>query len=176
MAQMNAALEKKQRIVKEVHEVALHAHSAVAAEYIGMSVAELTELRRRARAAAVELRVVKNTLARRALRDTPCECMVEHLGGPLMLAFSRADATAAPRLLRDFARDAERPVVRFGAIRMQLLSAAQVVRVADLPTRDEALSRLAAVMFGPVTALVRVLRAPQLKLLRLLVAIRDQKS
>ncbi len=176
MTQMNAALRKKQRIVAEVHEVALHAHSTVAVEYIGMSVAELTELRRQARAADVDLRVVKNTLARRALRDTPCECMVEHLGGPLMLAFSGEDATAAPRLLRDFARDAGRPVVRLGAIRTQLLSAAQVIRVAGLPTRGEALSKLAAVMLGPIAALVRVLQGPQLKLLRGLVAIRDQKS
>ena len=173
---MNAALEKKSAIVAQVHEVAAGAHSAVAAEYIGMDVAALTELRRRARATGVYMRVVKNTLARRALRGTPCECLVDELCGPLVLAFSREEPAAAPRLLRDFARETEQPVVRMGALDNRLLTAAQVARLAELPTRDEALARLAGTLQAPIAALARVLREPYAGLVRLLAAAGRQKE
>lgn len=173
---MNTALEKKERIVADVHAAAASAHSAVAAEYIGMKVDEMTELRRQAREAGVYLRVVKNTLARRALKETPCECLVEKLGGPLILAFSREEPTAAPRLLRDFARDAERPVVRMGMIDSHALSAEEVVELAELPTLDVALGRLAGTVQAPVVALVRTLREPYACLVRLLAAVGRQKE
>lgn len=169
-------MDRKRTIVAEVHEVAAAAHSAVAADYTGMNVADLTELRRQARAAGVYLRVVKNTLARRALRETPCECLAEHLAGPLLLAFSREEPAAAARLLRDFAREVEQPVVRMGALDNCLLSAAEVGRLAELPTRSEALARLAGTLLAPITALARVLQGPHAGLARLLAAIGRRKE
>lgn len=173
---MNTALEKKKMIVANIHAAAASAHSAVAAEYIGMKVDEMTDLRRQARAAGVYLRVVKNTLACRALKETPCECLVENLGGPLMLAFSSEEPAAAPRLLRDFARGAERPVVRMGVVDNRLLSVEEVAKLAQLPTREVALGRLTSVTQAPVVALTRVLQEPYVCLVRLLAAVGRQKE
>jgi len=107
---MALRLEDKKALVTEVNEVALRAHSVVAAEYRGLTVAQLTDLRAKARASRVYMRVVKNTLARRAVAGTQFECVGDKLKGPLILAFSEDDPGAAARLMRGFAKDHQKLV------------------------------------------------------------------
>jgi len=169
-------IEDKKAIVAEVAEVATKALSAVAAEYRGLTVGELTELRKNARGAGVYLRVVRNTLAKRAIAETEFACMQEILVGPLLLAFSQEDPGAAARIIRDFAKGHEKLVVKGLAISGKLLPAKQLSALADLPTRDQALSQLLGVMTAPITKFVRTLAEPHAKLVRTIAAIRDQKQ
>lgn len=173
---MKLSMEKKKAIVAEVAEVANHAYSAIAAEYAGLTVADMTRLRQSARNADVYLRVVRNTLARRALDGTKFACMREKLVGPLLLAFSRSDPGAAAKIIRDFAKSNERLVVKLVSLDGKLLDASAIDALASLPTRDEAIARLMAVMLAPVATLVRTLAAPHIKLVLVLAAIRDQKQ
>ena len=119
-------LEDKKRVVSEVAAVAANAYSAVAAEYRGMTVEQLTDLRRKARDGGVYLRVVKNTLARRALQGTDFECINDDLVGPLVLAFSQEDPGAAARVLKDFTKSNDKLVVKFLAIGGQKLAASEL--------------------------------------------------
>lgn len=169
-------LAEKQAVVAEVAEVAASAHSAVAAEYAGLTVAQMTNLRKAAREAGVYLRVVKNTLARRALENTSFACMTDSLVGPLILAFSQEDLGSAARVVSDFSKTNEKLVVRLVALGGKLLPAEAVEQVAKLPTRDEALSMLAGVMLAPVVKLVRTLNEPHAKLVRTIDAVRNQKQ
>jgi large subunit ribosomal protein L10 len=168
--------EQKQSIVAEVAEVAMSAHSAVAAEYRKLTVEVLTGLRVKARAQGVYLKVVKNTLASRAVAGTPFECMQKGLVGPLLLAFSREDPGSAARLIRDFRKDNEALVVKLVSVGGQLLGPGDLERLASLPTRDEAIARLMAVMKAPIQKFVRTLAEPHAKLVRTVAAIRDQKQ
>jgi large subunit ribosomal protein L10 len=169
-------LENKKTIVSEVANVAQQALSLVAAEYSGLTVAQLTELRQTAREKGIYVRVVRNTLARRALEGTQFACMQPELVGPLILAFSQEDPGAAARLVRDFARSNEQLKVKALAIENQLLPASGLNQLANLPTRDEAISQLMSVMLAPVTKLVRTLAEPHAKLTRTVAAIRDAKQ
>jgi large subunit ribosomal protein L10 len=169
-------LEQKEAVVTEVSAVAATAHSAVAAEYRGMTVPELTELRRNARASGVYLRVVKNTLAKRALEGTDFECMKPGLKGPLLLAFSREEPGAAARLVKDFAKGHEKLVVKALAIGGRMLPPADLDRLAGMPTRTQALSTLMGVIQAPITKLARTLAEPTAKLVRTFAAVRDQKQ
>lgn len=173
---MPLTLEQKKQIVSEVAEVAGQALSAVAVEYRGVTVEEMTELRGKARQGGVYLRVVKNTLARRAVKGTEFECMTEALTGPLALAFSQEDPGSAARLVKDFAKDHELLKVRALSVGGQLLDGSQLERLASLPTRDQALSMLMAVMKAPVEKFVRTLNEPHAKLVRTIAAVRDQKQ
>lgn len=173
---MSLNLEQKQAVVAEVAEVASSAFSAVAAEYRGLTVAEMTALRAKARESGVYLRVVKNTLARRAFDGTEFECMNDSLVGPLVLAFSQQDPGAAARLVRDFAKSNDKLVVKVIAISGELVDVAQIDRVANLPTRDEAISLLMAVMKAPIEKFVRTLNEPTAKMVRTFAALRDQKQ
>ncbi len=173
---MSLNLEQKQAVVAEVAEVASSAFSAVAAEYRGLTVAEMTELRAKARESGVYVRVVKNTLARRAFEGTEFECMNDALVGPLVLAFSQEDPGSAARLVRDYAKSNEKLVAKVIAISGELVEAAQIDRVANLPTRDEALSQLMAVMKAPIEKFVRTLNEPTAKMVRTFGAYRDQKQ
>ncbi len=173
---MAMPLSGKKVVVEEVARVASEAHSAIAAEYRGMSVAELTNLRVQARNAGVYLRVVRNTLARRAVTNTDFECMQEGLTGPLILAFSKEEPGAAARVISDFAKTNDKLVVRLVAFGGNLFDAADIKRLASIPTRDEALSQLLAVMKAPVAQLVRTVAEPHAKLVRTLAAVRDQKK
>ena len=130
-------LAQKQAVVAEVAEVAASAHSAVAAEYAGLTVAQMTNLRKAAREAGVYLRVVRNTLAKRALENTSFACMTDSLVGPLILAFSQEDLGSAARVVSTFAKTNEKLVVRLVALGGKLLPAEAVEQVAKLPTRDE---------------------------------------
>jgi len=168
--------EQKEAIVAEVAIVARSAHSAIAAEYRGLSVEQMTKLRHDARNAGVYLRVVKNTLARRALTDTGYACMSESLKGPLVLAFSKEEPGSAARVMRDFAKDNDKLVVKVIALSDKLLTPGDLVALATMPTREEALSLLMAVMKAPIEKLARTIKAPADKLVRTIAAVRDQKQ
>jgi len=169
-------LEGKKQVVSEVAAVAADAYSAIAAEYRGLTVGELTEMRSRAREGGVYLRVVKNTLARRALEGTEFECMSEGLVGPLMLAFSQEDPGAAARLIREFSKDHEKLVPKLIAVGGELIDPSDIKRLADLPTYDQAISMLMALMKAPVEKLTRTINEVPGKLVRTVAAIRDQKE
>jgi large subunit ribosomal protein L10 len=161
-------IEAKKAVVAEVSSVAQDAHSAVAAEYRGLSVAEMTQLRTEARNADVYLKVVKNTLAKRAVAGTSFECMADSLKGPLLLAFSRQDPGAAARVIKGFARDHEKLVPVAVALGGELIDAKDIGRVADLPTLDEARAMLVGILAAPAARLVRTLAEPGAMLARVL--------
>jgi len=169
-------LKDKQALVAEVAEVAARAQSVVAAQYRGLTVGQMTELRARARRQGVYMRVVKNTLARKALAGTSFESVGPKLKGPLVLAFSKDDPGAAARVVKDFAKTNEKLVATLVSLGGQVLSAAELERVASLPTREQALSMLLGVLKAPIVKLVRTLAEPPAKLARTLAAIRDQKQ
>lgn len=173
---MALTLEDKKQIVSEVAAVAADAHSAIAAEYRGLTVEQMTDLRKKARAGGVYLRVVKNTLARRALEGTDFECMSEGLTGQLLLAFSQEDPGAAARVIKDFAKQNEKLNVKLVAISGQLLGASELDRLASLPTKEQAISMLMALMKAPVEKLARTMNEVPGKLVRTVAAIRDQKQ
>lgn len=173
---MPLQLEDKKALVAEVSEVAGRAHSAVAAEYRGMKASQLDELRRNARENGTYLRVVKNTLARRALAGTEFECMSDALSGPLILGFSLEDPGAAARVLRDFAKKVQALSITAVAVGGTLYPASEAERLATLPNREQALAMLAGVMQAPITKFVRTLAEPNAKLARTVAAIRDQKQ
>lgn len=173
---MALSLEEKKAVVAEVSEVAARAHSAVAAEYIGIDVAGMTQLRAKAREASVYMRVVKNTLARRALQGTDYECMTDSLTGPLILAFSQDDPGAAARVISDFSKENDKLVVKLVSIGGKLLAPGEIKRLANMPTKEQAISMLMSVMNAPVTKLARTLNEVPGKLVRTLAAVRDQKQ
>lgn len=173
---MTMRLEEKQALVAEVAEVAAKAHSAIAAEYRGMTVEQLTKLRVMARKQGVFMKVVKNTLARRAVAGTSFECMKDTLKGPLILAFSKEDPGAAARVMKDFTKDNEKLVVTAIAFGGKLLPKTELERLSKLPTREQAIATLMAVMKAPITKFVRTLNEPHAKLVRTVAAVRDQKQ
>jgi large subunit ribosomal protein L10 len=158
-------LDSKKAVVEEVAEYAAKAHSAIAAEYRGLTVTEMTELRKTARETGVYLRVVKNTLARRALAGTEFECMHDGLVGPLLLAFSIEDPGCAARLISEFSKTHNKLITKVVAIGSQAFDASELERLARLPTRDQGIAMLMSVMKAPVA-----------KLARTLAAVRDQKE
>jgi large subunit ribosomal protein L10 len=169
-------LEDKKALVAEVAEVAAKAQSVVAAEYRGLSVGQMTELRAKARKSGVYMRVVKNTLARKALVGTAFESMGPKLKGPLVLAFSKDDPGAAARVVKDFAKVNEKLVAMLVSLGGQVLPGAELERVASLPTREQALSMLLGVLKAPIQKFVRTLAEPPAKLARTIAAVRDQKQ
>jgi len=158
-------LDSKKVVVEEVAEFAAKAISAVAAEYRGLTVTQLTKLRKTARETGVYVRVVKNTLARRAVAGTEFECMQEKMVGPLILAFSMEDPGAAARLFSAFAKENNKLVAKIVAINGQAYDGSELERLARLPTRDQGISMLMSVMKAPVE-----------KLARTLAAVRDEKE
>jgi large subunit ribosomal protein L10 len=173
---MGLRLEDKQAMVTEVQAVAQSAHSVVAAEYRGLTVSQLTGLRAKARQAGVYMRVVKNTLARRAVTGTPYECIAGSLKGPLILAFSQEDPGAAARVVKEFAKGNEKLVPTLVALGGQVYPAKEIDRVASLPTKPQALSMLLGVLMAPVTKFVRTLAEPTAKLVRTVDAIKATKA
>lgn len=169
-------LAQKQTIVTEVAEVAGSAFSAIAADYNGLSSEQMTELRAKAREQQVYLRVVKNSLARRALEGTDFECMNNDLVGPMVLAFSTEDPGAAARVIKDFAKENEKLEVKLVSIGGQLLAASDLDRLASMPTKEQAISMLMALMKAPAEKFVRTLNEVPGKFVRTMAAIRDQKE
>ncbi len=173
---MALKLEQKQTIVAEVNEAAGSAMSAVLADYRGLTVAQMIEMRAKARASGVYLRVVRNTLAKRAVEGTEYECLSEAFVGPTLLAFSQEDPGSAARLLADYVKEFEKLEVKALSIGGVLLGADQLSRIAKLPTRDQALALLMSVMLAPITKLARTLNEVPAKLVRTVAAVRDQKQ
>jgi len=169
-------LEDKKSIVAEVSTVAASAHSAVAAEYRGLTVEEMTALRVKARNEGVYLRVIKNSLTRRAVEGTEFECMKDALVGPLLMAFSQDDPGAAARLVKDFSKEHDKLIAKVLAVGGELLPAEQIDRLAKLPNRDQAISMLMSVMKAPIEKFVRTLNEPHAKFVRTVAAVRDQKQ
>ena len=173
---MSLNLEAKKAIIEEVAEVAGNSPSAVAAEYSGLTVSDMTELRQTARDAGIYLRVVRNTLARRALEDTSFDCMREGLTGPLILAFSKNEPGAAAKVVRDFAKKNDKLVVKLVALEGKLLQPSDIDALASLPSKDQAISMLMGMMTAPVASLVRTLAEPHAKFVRTVKAVADQKQ
>ncbi|MCI0507970.1 MAG: 50S ribosomal protein L10 [Gammaproteobacteria bacterium] len=173
---MALSLEEKKAVVAEVAEVAASAHSAIAAEYIGLDVEKMTRLRAKARESAVYMRVVKNSLARRALEGTRFECMNDSLTGPLILAFSREDPGAVARVISDFTKETDKLVVKVVSIGGKLLAPDDIKRLANMPTKEQAIALLMAVMKAPINKFARTLNEVPGKLARTIAAIRDQKQ
>ena len=173
---MALRLEDKKALVAEVNAVAGESVTAVAAEYRGLSVAEMTELRKEARNAGVYLRVVKNTLARRAVKGTEFECMEETLKGPILLAFAKDDPGAAARVIKEFAKEHKALQAVSLSAGGQLMPGSDLSMLADLPTMDQARAMLLGVMVAPMSKLVRTLAEPPAMLARTLSARGSQEA
>jgi large subunit ribosomal protein L10 len=169
-------LEDKRAIVASVNAVATEALSAVVADYRGLTVSQMTELRSKARETGVYLKVVRNTLAKFAVKDTDYECLSDVLVGPTVLAFSQDDPGAAARLIKDFAKDNDALEVKALAVGGVTYGAQDIDILAKLPTRDEAISQLMSVMQAPVAKFVRTLNEVPGKFVRTVAAVKDQKQ
>lgn len=168
--------EQKKAVVAEVAEAAGTALSAVAAEYRGLTVEEMTELRVKARQGGVYLKVAKNTLVRRAVEGTEFECIQVALTGPILLAFSMQDPGAAARLVKDYAKSHDKLVAKLVAVGGQAYDVSEMERLAKLPTYDQAIAMLMGVMKAPIEKFVRTLAEPHTKLVRTFAAVRDAKQ
>lgn len=173
---MTLTLAGKKAVVKEVAEVASKAISAVVADYRGLTVNQMTQLRAEARKAKVYLRVVRNTLTRKAFENTDLSCLSDKLVGPLFIALSLEAPSDAARLLKDFAKTFEKLEVVALSVGTKLYGADQLDLVASLPTKDEAIAKLMMVMKAPVEKLARTLSEPHAKLVRTLVAVKNTKT
>ncbi len=169
-------LEGKKAIVAEVSETAANALSLVIADARGVDVTNMNALRAKARAENVQLRVVRNTLAKRAFAETDYACVEEVLVGPSLFAFSMEDPGAAARLFKDFAKENEEFEVKALSVSGQLLPSEQIDTLAKLPTLEQALGMLANVTLAPVTQLVRTLNEVPTKVTRVVAAVKTQKE
>ena len=173
---MAIRIEDKKQIVSEVNQAANSALSAVLADYRGVTVSDMTALRKIARENKVYLRVVRNTLLKKALKDTEFECIQEVLVGPTILALSQEDPGAAARVLKDFANVNKEFEIKALSVGGKLMDASQIDVLATLPTHDQALSILMSVMLAPITKLARTLNEVPSKVTRGVAAVRDQKQ
>ena len=169
-------LEQKKQVVAELAEVAGTAHSLVAAEYAGLTVDQLTDLRKKARPGGVYLKVAKNTLVSRAVEDTDYAVIKDELTGPLLYAFSPEDPGAAGRLIKEIAKANDKLKPRLVSLGGQMYPGTHVDVLASLPTRDEALSLLLSVMVQPAPLLVRVLAEPASQVARVTNAVGQTKA
>lgn len=172
---MGLNLEQKQAVVAEVSAELAKAQAVVLAEYRSLQVADMTELRRKARSSGVYLRVLKNTLARRAVADTPFNGLAEKMTGPLAYGIS-SDPVAAAKVLHEFAKINERLVIRAGAMANLVMSPKEVADLARMPSRQELVAKLMATMQAPIAKLVRTLNEVPGKFARTVAAVRDQKE
>ncbi|MDP0561342.1 MAG: 50S ribosomal protein L10 [Candidatus Endonucleobacter sp. (ex Gigantidas childressi)] len=173
---MPLRLEGKRAIVSEVHEEAQCALSAVVADYRGLTVGQMTGLRKQARENDVYLKVVRNTLARRAVVGTDFECLESSLVGPTVLAFSRENPGAAARLIKDFIKENKAFEVKALSIGGEVLAAEQLNVLAAIPTLDEARAMLLSVMIAPVTKLARTLQELPASVTRVMAAVAEEKK
>lgn len=173
---MPLTLNDKKTIIAELAEVVGNSVSAIAADYRGLTVSEMTELRGSARRAGVLMRVYRNTLVRRAIEETAFACLKEVLVGPVVLLFSQDDPGAAARLLRDFIKVHEALEVRALALNGNLLAPEQLEAIASLPSREGALIQLVVVMQAPITKFLRTLNEPVAQVVRVMGAVRDKQK
>ena len=172
---MSLNLEGKKEVVAEFSARLAKAQAIVLAEYRGLPVEKITQLRARARASGVYLRVLKNTLARRAVQGTPFEKLADQMIGPLAYGVSD-DPVSAAKLLHAYAKENDKLVIKGGAIPGQVMSAKEVGSLAALPSRDELIAKLMGTMQAPVTTFVQTLNQVPSKFVRTLAAVRDQKE
>lgn len=172
---MSLNLEEKKAVVAEVSEKVAAAQAIVLAEYRGLQVGELTKLRAQARKSGIYLRVLKNTLVRRAVDGTPFSGLAAQMVGPLVFGIS-TDPVAAAKVMNDFAKTNDKFVIKAGALPNQVMDANGIKALASLPSRDELLSKLLGTMQAPVTQFVRTLNEVPTKFVRGLAAVRDQKQ
>lgn len=172
---MGLNLEQKQAVVAEISAELAKAQTVVLAEYRSLQVGEMTELRKKARTSGVYLRVLKNTLARRAIADTPFKGLVDKMIGPLAYGIS-SDPVAAAKVLHEYARSNEKFVIRAGAMPDVVMSPREVADLARMPGRQELLGMLVATMQAPVAKLVRTLNEVPGKFVRTVAAVHDQKA
>ena len=172
---MGLNLEQKQAVVAEISAELANAQAVVLAEYRSLRVGEMTELRKKARSSGVYLRVLKNTLARRAVADTPFKGLAEKMVGPLAYGIS-SDPVAAAKVLHEFARGNEKFVIRAGAMPNVVMSPKEVADLARMPGRQELLATLMATMQAPVAKLVRTLNEVPGRFVRTMAAVREQRE
>jgi large subunit ribosomal protein L10 len=172
---LGLSLEQKQAMVSELSSQLKGAQSVIVAEYRGLNVDRITQLRSKARSSGLYLRVLKNTLARRAVQGTPFEKLAESLTGPLMYGISK-DPVAGAKVLSEFAKDNEQLVIKAGAMPNTLMSAKDVKALALLPSREELLAKLMGTMQAPVAKLVRTMNEVPGKFVRTVAALRDQRE
>ena len=172
---MSLNLEQKQAVVAEVSEQIAKAQAVILAEYRSIPVKDMTELRKKARVSGVYLRVLKNTLARRAIADTPFKGLTDKMVGPLAYGIS-SDPVAVAKVLQEFAKGNEKFVIKAGAMPNVMMSAREVAELAKMPSRQELLAKLVATMQAPIAKFVRTLNEVPGRFARTLLAVRDQKE
>lgn len=172
---MSLNLEEKKAVVAEVSEQVSKAQSIILAEYRGMEVGDMTKLRAQARNSGVYLRVLKNTLVRRAVDGTAFSGLSAQMVGPLVFGIS-TDPVAAAKVLNDFAKSNDKFVIKAGAMPNQVMDANGVKALASMPSREELLSKLLGTMQAPVAKFVRTLNEVPTSFVRGLAAVRDQKQ
>ena len=172
---MGLNLEDKKALVAEVSAKVAQAQTIVLAEYRSLGVGEITQLRAKARGAGIYFRVLKNTLARRAVADTPFAGLAQHMTGPLVYGIS-PDPVAAAKVLNEFARGNDKLVIRAGGMPNQVMSAKEVATLANLPSRNELIARLMGTMQAPIAKFAQTLNEVPGKFVRTLAAVKDQKE
>lgn len=172
---MGLSLEQKKTAVQDVSDALRDAQAIILAEYRSLPVSEITQLRAKARASKVYFHVVKNTLARRAVADTPFSPLAEHMVGPLVYGIS-TDPAAAAKVLHEFAKGNDKLVIKGGALAGKVLGPNEVASLASLPSREELIAKLLATMQAPITTFMRTLNEVPSKFARALSALRDQKE
>lgn len=172
---MSLNLEEKKAVVAEVSEQVAKAQAIVLAEYRGMEVGDMTKLRAQARSSGVYLRVLKNTLVRRAVDGTPFSGLAGNMVGPLVFGIS-TDPVAAAKVLNEFAKTNDKFVIKAGAMPNQVMDANGVKALASMPSREELLAKLLGTMQAPVAKFVRTLNEVPTSFVRGLAAVRDQKQ
>jgi large subunit ribosomal protein L10 len=168
-------LEEKQAVVAEVSAQVASAQAIVLAEYRGLEVGNMTALRREARKSGVYLRVLKNTLARRAVKDTPFEKLADQMVGPLMYGIS-SDPVASAKVLSEFAKGNDKFVIKAGAMPGAVISAKEVQALANMPSREQLLATLMGTMQAPVAKFVQTLNEVPAKFVRTVAALRDERE
>lgn len=172
---MSLNLEEKKAVVAELSDRLAKAQAIVLADYRGLEVQGMTELRAKARGQGVYLRVLKNTLARRAVSGTPFEALSEHMYGPLAYGIS-SDPVAVAKVLNEFAKSNEKFVIKMGAMPNEVMSPEQVATLATMPSREELIAKLMGTMQAPIAQFARTLNEIPGKFVRALAAVRDQKE
>lgn len=172
---MSLNLEEKKAVVAEVGAEVAGAQTVVIAEYRGITVDNMTQLRAKARAEGVYLRVLKNTLARRAVEGTPFAGLADQMVGPLAYGLSK-DPVAAAKVMHEFSKTNDKFVIKAGAMPNVVMSAADVGTLASMPSREELLAKLLGTMQAPITQFVRTLNEVPTKFVRGLAAVRDKQA
>ena len=172
---MSLSIDQKKAVVSEATQIFSAAEAAVLAEYRGLSVAQITELRSEARSNGGDIRVVKNTLARRSVSGTPFECLSDHFVGPVLIS-SAGDPIAVAKVVSKFAKDHEALKIMVGVMNGDLIDKSTIQMLAKMPSRDELLATLMATMNAPLEKFVRTLNEVPGKLVRTMAAYRDSRQ